>query len=170
MRRLYVRNKIPRITFPCEGQEEAAVTETRTCRRQSCHVIVTCRMNRMFSPLPRRSEKPPPPSPNAFCTVDVCGTRKPRLDTRGSGGPSDPLCDPYFRGYSQNMKSNGSSGLFMAQTAHFVPCYTKRDSTDIPASRASCREPLDRWTGILFGIKRKRIICPINRYDNLIKF
>jgi len=26
----------------------AVVTETRTCRRQSCHVIVTCRMNRMF--------------------------------------------------------------------------------------------------------------------------
>lgn len=42
--------------FPYEGnsrQEEATVTETRTCRRQSRHVIVTCRMNRMFYPQER---------------------------------------------------------------------------------------------------------------------
>lgn len=48
--------------------------------------------------------------------MDVCGTRKPRLDMRGSGGPSDLLCDPYFRGYPRNMKSNRSSGLFVAWT------------------------------------------------------
>lgn len=50
--------------FPYEGKEEAAVTETRTCRRQSCHVIVTCRMNRMFSLFGKT-----PPFPSAFCTA-----------------------------------------------------------------------------------------------------